>query len=230
MTVDHGSGMASFPLHTGIREPCNSRADAIGANDEIARDFHGLAIIVENDGATDAVIRTADQCRQRASVPDFRPGRPRGIHERAVQQCPARCIERVDPVLGSDLDLHDVFAVMEFRRVHGGRTGRNDAWQQAPPVELHDPAAHQRVSRYRVCAVAATIDDQDLEPAPCHQHGGGSAGAAGADHQHVVVGTTEWGTIDHCLGPLLGDGAVRLRQVAVDVLSQLRRIEARPRR
>ena len=99
--------------------------------------------------------------------------------------------KRLDPMLRSDLHLHDVFAVMEFRTAHRGRAGRDDAWQQAPPVQLHDPAAHQCVSRCRIRGVATTIDDQDLEAASRHQHGGRSAGAAGADHQRVVAGMIE---------------------------------------
>ena len=75
-------------------------------------------------------------------------------------------------MLRSDLHLHDVFAVMEFRTAHRGRPGRDDAWQQAPPVQLHDPAAHQCVGRCRIRGVAATIDDQDPEAASRHQHGG----------------------------------------------------------
>ena len=134
MTVNHGGSVASLPLHRRARKPCNGRADPIGAHDEICCDLDGLSPAVANDRATDTAIRLADQRGQCAAVPDFRAGSPRGIHERAIQQRTARRIERIDPVLGSDLNLHEVIAVMEFRVAHRGRPGRNNAWQQAPPV------------------------------------------------------------------------------------------------
>ena len=88
-------------------------------------------------------------------------------------------------------------------------------------MQLHHAATHQCVGRCRIRRVAAAIYHQDPQAASRHQHGGGSTGAAGANHQHVVAGM-----IEHCLAPLLGRFAIRLRQMALDVLRQLHCIEA----
>ena len=109
--VDHGSGIASFPAHTRPGKPCNSRADAIATNDQIRRHCDGLSAVVKNNSTTDTIVNIADQCGQCAAMPNFRSGRRRGIHKCTVQQCPARRIKRLDPMLGSDPHLHDVFAV-----------------------------------------------------------------------------------------------------------------------
>ena len=85
MTVDHGSGITSFPLHTGARKPCNGRADAVGANDQIRRHLDGPSLVVKNDGTTDTAVGMAEQCGQCAAMPDFRPGHPGGIDQRTVQ-------------------------------------------------------------------------------------------------------------------------------------------------
>src|ERR1700759_1708454 len=72
MTVDHGSGITSFPLHARPGKPCNGRADAIATNDQIRRHCDGLSAVVKNNSATDTVVSIADQCDQCAAMPDFR--------------------------------------------------------------------------------------------------------------------------------------------------------------
>src|SRR5208337_2598756 len=139
VAINNGAGMASLPQHLCSDQPCNGRADAICANDQVRCDRLGLAVGAENDGATDAPVRIADQSGQGAIVSHLGPSAPSGIHERAVQQGPARRIERLDAVTGPDIDLEHVVAVVEGCAAHRGSAGRYDPWQQAPAVELRDP-------------------------------------------------------------------------------------------
>ena len=60
MTVDHGSGITSFPLHTRPGKPCNGRADAIATNDQIRRHCHRLSAVVKNNSTTDTTVRITD--------------------------------------------------------------------------------------------------------------------------------------------------------------------------
>ena len=63
-------------------------------------------------------------------------------------------------------------------------------------MELDDAGAHQRVGRQGVGAVAAAVDDEDVETLAGEEHRGGRAGSASADDDDVVnVGAWSWAVL-----------------------------------
>ena len=111
-----------------------------------------------------------------------------GVDEDPVEQVPARRIERLDP--GPGLDGH--LDVLPVRVVEGGppdrrRARRHEGVQDAPPGQLQDPRAHQRVRGEGVAAAPAPVDEGDPEAGPGQEQGRGGAGHPATHHDDVVA-------------------------------------------
>ena len=63
----------------------------------------------------------------------------------------------------------------------------DDLVEQAPAGQLHHAAAGDRVGGQRVAREGGPVHDQDVAALVGEQHGGGGAGAAGADHDDLGV-------------------------------------------
>ena len=163
-------------------------ADAVGADHP--RGLPGdAAPLVAADDAVDPAVLVAGTSGDRHAVAERGAGGSGGVDEDRVEHGAPRRVQRVDAVGRLDGHRDLVVGVAERRRAHGRRARGDDGVEQAPAVELHDAGAHERVGGEGVRAVAALVDDEDVEAGAGEEQGGRRAGGAGADDDDVVA----WG-------------------------------------
>ena len=110
-----------------------------------------------------------------------------GVDKDRVEDGAARCVQCIDAVPGLDLDSRVGARQVEGRRPDRRRPRGDDVAQQAPPVQLQYPAAHECVSRQGVRAVPGPVQQQYPCSLAGQEHGRCGARAAGAGDDHVVV-------------------------------------------
>ena len=162
------------------------RAGAVRADHESGVERDALTLLVATDDAGDATLVVPLHAGDGDAEAHVGAGALGRVDQDRVEHGAARRVQRVDAVCG--LDLHDeiVVGVVERHPAHRGRVLVDHVVEQPPTVELHDAAAHQRMRREGVGAVAAAVDDEHAHARIGEQHGRGGTRSAGADHDDVV--------------------------------------------
>ncbi len=176
-----------MPLDGRVDGPGDDRAQPVGPDHPSRGVLDGPGSVVAADDAVDAAGAIAGDAGDRGAVLDPGSGGTGRVDEDRVEHGPAWSVESVDPVGRLDGDRHLGVRVGERGAAHGWSAG-GDSVEKPPAVELDDPGSHERVGGQGVGAIAAAVDDQDVEAGACEEHGGRGPGGTGADYDHVVGG------------------------------------------
>jgi quercetin dioxygenase-like cupin family protein len=187
----HGATPDRFMAHFAIAEaPAlgDGGADPVSADDDPGAGLKRLAVTGPADDAGDVAVAVSFDVSYGDAELHVDAGGGGCVHDDRVEHGAPGRVQGVHAVRRLDGDRYDGVGVAERRPVYRGGSGGDDLVEQAPPGQLEHPAAHQRVRRESVAAVAAAVDEEYLQPEAGEQVGGGRARHAGADDHHVVAG------------------------------------------
>ena len=121
-------------------------------------------------------------------VQDRGTGGARPVDQHAIEHRAAWSDQTGDAGFGPDRHRDLLLAIVKGRRRDHRRAAAKQWLQQAPPRQLHDGRAHQRVGGQRVRSIGLAVDSEHAQPGLGEQHRGRGAGTTRADDDRVVVG------------------------------------------
>jgi len=183
--VDGGRHRRTGTHHLCPGEPGHGGVAAIGTDDAAGAHLVHAAVAVDDRGPGDPTGRVVAQGSDAAPEAEPGPGRGGGVDEHPVEHRAPRGVEGRDAVFVGNRDLEFLAAVDEGRAADRRRVRGDHGRQHAPPVQLHDRAAHQGVGGQGVGAGGAAIDDEHVRALRGESQRGGGAGAAGAGDQDI---------------------------------------------
>jgi hypothetical protein len=169
-----------------LHAPRNRGVEAVGADDDVRRDI-----------TTDSALEGGDSRYTSAAVhghvvhlkpiPDVYAASNRLVHEHAVEQRAAWCVQRGDAMFRLDRHGDVSVCVTERRGTDRRRAGRDDVRQHAPSIELQNRTAHQGVRRQPVGSVGPLVDQHHPRSFSREQHSRRRSGAACSDNNCIYL-------------------------------------------